>query len=80
MCHYCGCRHVSLIRNYIAEHERVTGLGGDAVRALDVGDMEKARRCIQEMAVLLVAHWQGEGTESSESWQREEEFAGYIAP
>lgn len=80
MCHYCGCRHVSLIRDYIAEHERVTDLGGDAVRALDVGDLEKARRCIQEMAVLLAAHWQGEENGIFRVMQREEEFAGYIAP
>jgi hypothetical protein len=60
MCHYCGCRHVSLIRDYIAEHERVTDLGGDAVRALDVGDLPKAEWCVQEMAVVLAAHWQGE--------------------
>jgi hypothetical protein len=35
-------RHVSLIWDYIAEHERVTDLGGDAVRAIDEGDPEKA--------------------------------------
>jgi len=80
MCHYCGCRHVSLIRDYIAEHERVTDLGGDAVRALDVGDLDKARRCIAEMAVLLAAHWQGEENGIFRVMQREEEFAGYIAP
>jgi len=80
MCHYCGCRHVSLIRDYIAEHERVTDLGGDAVRALDVGDLEKTQRCIQEMAVLLAAHWQGEENGIFRVMQREEEFADYIAP
>jgi hypothetical protein len=80
MCHYCGCRHVSLIRDYIAEHERVTDLGGDAVRALDVRDWEEARRCIQEMAVLLAAHWQGEENGIFRVMQREEEFADYIAP
>jgi iron-sulfur cluster repair protein YtfE (RIC family) len=80
MCHYCGCRHVSLIRDYIAEHERVTDLGGDAVRALDVGDLDKARRCIAKMAALLAAHWQGEENGIFRVMQREEEFAGYIAP
>jgi iron-sulfur cluster repair protein YtfE (RIC family) len=80
MCHYCGCRHVSLIRDYIAEHECVTDLGGDAVRALDLDDQEGARRCIAQMAVLLAAHWQGEENGIFRVMQREPEFAGYIAP
>lgn len=32
MCHYCGCRDMPLLRDYIAEHERVINLGGAAVR------------------------------------------------
>ena len=35
MCHYCGCRDMPLLRDYIAEHERVVNLGGAAVRVLD---------------------------------------------
>jgi hypothetical protein len=38
-----------LIRDYIAEHERATELGTDAVRAFDSGDVAKARRCLAEM-------------------------------
>ena len=67
MCHYCGCRHVSLIRDYIAEHERVTDLGADAVRAIDAADTDKARACIQEMADLLDAHWRGEERRTASS-------------
>ena len=80
MCHYCGCRHVSLIRDYIAEHERVTDLGGDAVRAIDAADLDKARACIQEMTALLDVHWRGEENGIFRVMKREEEFAGYIAP
>lgn len=56
MCHYCGCRQMPLLRDYIAEHERVTDLGGDAVRAIDQGDLEAARRCITRMAAQLTSH------------------------
>lgn len=80
MCHYCGCRQIPLIRDYIAEHERVTDLGEDAVRALDVGDVEKATGCIEEMAVRLASHWRGEENGLFRVMQREEEYAGYIAP
>jgi iron-sulfur cluster repair protein YtfE (RIC family) len=80
MCHYCGCRHVSLIRDYIAEHEHVTDLGGDAVRAIAAGDLAKARRCVDAMAVGLASHWKGEENGLFEVMKREELFAGYIAP
>jgi hemerythrin-like domain-containing protein len=80
MCHYCGCRQVSLIRDYIAEHERVTDLGGDAMRAIDAGDLDQAQRYVREMAVLLAAHWQGEENGIFRVMQREVEYAAYIAP
>ena len=80
MCHYCGCRQIPLIRDYIAEHERVMDFGEDAVRAFDVGDLDKARRCIEQMAAGLDAHWQGEENGLFEVMRREELFADYIAP
>lgn len=80
MCHYCGCRHIPLIRDYIAEHERVTDLAGDAVRAIDAGDLEKARRCLAQMAAELDSHWRGEENGLFRVMAREEEYADYIAP
>ena len=60
MCHYCGCRELPLIRDYIAEHERAIDLSGGAVRALDAGDDAKAQELLAALAVELRAHWQGE--------------------
>ncbi|MEJ7706839.1 MAG: hemerythrin domain-containing protein [Nocardioidaceae bacterium] len=80
MCHYCGCRQIPLIRDYIAEHESVTNLGGDAVRAIDRRDVETARQCIKEMAAGLASHWQGEENGLFRVMQREQEYADYIAP
>ena len=60
MCHYCGCRELPLIRDYIAEHERAIDLSGGAVRALDAGDDAKAQVLLAALAVELRAHWQGE--------------------
>ncbi|MFC9309935.1 hypothetical protein ACFTWH_22285 [Streptomyces sp. NPDC057011] len=37
MCHYCGCRQIPLIKEFIAEHEAVTNAAGDALRALHGG-------------------------------------------
>jgi iron-sulfur cluster repair protein YtfE (RIC family) len=80
MCHYCGCRQIPLIRDYIAEHERVTNLGDAAVRAITAGDHEKARRCVEGMAVELASHWKGEENGVFAVMKRDEEYADYIAP
>lgn len=58
MCHCC--RRIPLIRDYIAEHERVTDLGDDAVRAPGRGDLDTAQRCLRQKAARLAVHWAGE--------------------
>ena len=80
MCHYCGCREMPLLRDYIAEHERATNFGGEAVRAIDRGDLRRARHLLGEMATELAAHWQGEETGLFRVMAREEMFAEHIAP
>ncbi|GGB65335.1 hemerythrin [Knoellia flava TL1] len=60
MCHYCGCRDMPLLMDYIAEHERAVDLSGGAVRAMDAGDLHTARRLVSELASELGSHWQGE--------------------
>ena len=80
MCHYCGCREVPLLRDYIAEHERATNFGGEAVRAIGRGDLDRARHLLDEMATELAAHWQGEETGLFRVMAREELFAEHIAP
>jgi iron-sulfur cluster repair protein YtfE (RIC family) len=80
VCHYCGCRQMSLIRDYIAEHERATDLGGDAVRAIDSGELGEARRCLAAMAAELTTHWRGEEDGIFQVMSRESAYADYIAP
>ena len=69
-----------LLRDYIAEHERATNLGGEAVRAIDRGDLRRARHLLGEMATELASHWQGEETGLFRVMAREEMFAEHIAP
>jgi Hemerythrin HHE cation binding domain len=70
-----------LIRDYIAEHERSLNFGGYAVRAIDRGDLDRARTLLGEMATELTAHWQGEETGLFRVMAREEElYAEHIAP
>ena len=68
-----------LLRDYIAEHERATNFGGEALRAIDRGDLDRARHLLGEMATELAAHWQGEETGLFGVMAGEEMFAE-IAP
>ena len=78
MCHYCGCRDTPLIRDYIAEHERAMNLGGDAVRAIDCGELGKAADLLGAMATELRTHWQGEENGLFAVMGRDELYAGHI--
>ena len=60
MCHYCGCRHIPLIRDYIAEHERVLDLGSRALEEAGRGALTEAQATVAEMRTELQSHWQGE--------------------
>jgi hemerythrin-like domain-containing protein len=79
MCHYCGCREMPLIRDYIAEHERAMNFGGEAVRAIDRGDLDRARDLLGEMAAELTPHWQGEETGLFRVMASEDMYAEHIA-
>lgn len=50
------------------------------VRAIDVGDLDKARRCVEGMAAGLASHWEGEESGLFAVMQREQEYADYIDP
>lgn len=79
MCHYCGCREIPLIKEFIAEHERVTDAAGDAVRALKLGDAARARTLVDVMARELDAHWRGEENGLFAVMRKDPEYADYIA-
>ncbi|MGW0904102.1 hemerythrin domain-containing protein [Streptomyces sp. NPDC002853] len=79
MCHYCGCREIPLIKEFIAEHERVTDAAGDAVRALERGDTARARTLVDLMARELRTHWRGEENGLFAVMRKDPEYADYIA-
>ncbi|MEV6956044.1 hemerythrin domain-containing protein [Streptomyces sp. NPDC051183] len=79
MCHYCGCREIPLVKEFIAEHEAVTNAAGDALRALDAGDLPRARALVSDMTAVLLAHWKGEEDGLFDVMRQDPEYAGYIA-
>ncbi|MEN4399100.1 hemerythrin domain-containing protein [Mycolicibacterium senegalense] len=80
MCQYCGCREMPLIRDYIAEHERAVDHGREAVRALDRGDLDAARRLVAAMFDELRSHWQGEENGLFAVMHTDELYAEHIDP
>jgi len=80
MCQYCGCREMPLLRDYIAEHERAMNHGGAAIRALDAGDIERARELLAAMADELRSHWRGEENGLFAVLSRDELFVEHITP
>ncbi|MFI6609577.1 hemerythrin domain-containing protein [Streptomyces sp. NPDC050507] len=78
MCHYCGCREIPLIKEFIAEHESVTDAAGGALRALDSGAQGLAAELVSRMGRELRAHWQGEEQGLFAVMGGDEEYAGYI--
>lgn len=69
-----------LIRDYIAEHERATDLGGAAVRALDRGELEVADRLLRAMLTELRSHWEGEEQGLFAVMGRDALYAEHIDP
>lgn len=81
MCHYCGCRQVPLIRDYIAEHEEITETGARALRELGRGETATAGGTVAAMRELLRSHWEGEenGVFAVMS-QADPAYADYVDP
>jgi iron-sulfur cluster repair protein YtfE (RIC family) len=69
-----------LIRDYVAEHERAMDLGGDAVRAMDRGDLQAAGALLEALLQELRAHWRGEERGIFEVMRTEPEYDAYIRP
>jgi len=80
MCHYCGCRQIPLIRDYVAEHDRATVHGDNALRALDQSDPAGAKAHLEAMARELESHWRGEENGLFAIMRREAAYAEHISP
>lgn len=69
-----------LLRDYIAEHERAVDHGREAVRAMDRGELDVARRRLGEMFEELRSHWQGEENGLFAVMHTDELYAEHIDP
>ncbi|MEK0100032.1 hemerythrin domain-containing protein [Streptomyces sp. A475] len=67
-----------MIKEFIAEHERVTDAAGDAVRALERGDTATARELVVLMSRELATHWRGEEDGLFAVMRDDPEYTDYI--
>ena len=80
MCHYCGCRQIPLIRDYIAEHEHVLDLGERALEEMGRGALDDAQATVDQMRADLRSHWQGEEDGVFELKRGDELYRQHIDP
>jgi len=79
MCHYCGCRQLPLIRDFVAEHDRVVDLGDSAMRAIKRGSLDEAAALIRQARQELVRHWSGEENGIFVAMaERDEQYAAHV--
>ncbi|MEU5383117.1 hemerythrin domain-containing protein [Kitasatospora cineracea] len=78
MCHYCGCREIPLIKDFIREHEAATDLTGEIARLLEAGDPAAAGALLAPLAAELASHWRGEEDGLFRVMRADPEFAAYI--
>lgn len=56
MCDYCGCQDLVTIAELTAEHDVLVNLSGQALRALQAGDLDAAAERTRSMASVLAPH------------------------
>jgi iron-sulfur cluster repair protein YtfE (RIC family) len=79
MCQYCGCRAMPLIRDFVAEHDRVMDSLDGALRAIDATDFATASRLVEDATKDLHRHWTGEENGIfTVMAAREDEYSAYI--
>lgn len=78
MWHYCGCREIPLIKDFIAEHESATNLAGGIIHALEHDQAHTARPQLETLARELASHWRGEETGLFAVMRGNPEFTDYI--
>lgn len=56
MCSYCGCRSITIIGRFSAEHEEIVNATGRMRRAAERGDLDATRAAVADLTRLLRPH------------------------
>ena len=78
MCSYCGCRDITVIGRYMAEHEDIVNLAGELRRAVARGDAEEVRAAAEKVRTALDPHTGSEERSLFAQMRRDPEFTEHI--
>ena len=78
MCSYCGCREITVIGRYMAEHEDVVNLAGVLRRAVAAGDPAQVRAAVDAVRSALDPHTGSEERGLFARMRQDPEFTEHI--
>jgi hemerythrin-like domain-containing protein len=79
VCTYCGCRAISLIGRFSAEHEAIVNATGVLRRAAGSGDLLASRVAAGRLAALLDPHTRSEERSLFAEMRTDSEFTEHVA-
>ncbi|GEL18055.1 hemerythrin domain-containing protein [Pseudonocardia asaccharolytica] len=79
MCEYCGCRAITIIGRFSAEHDEIVNTAGELARAAQRGDHAAARECAHDLGHLLHPHTEGEERGLFAELRRDPMFTEHIS-
>ncbi|HET7661133.1 MAG TPA: hemerythrin domain-containing protein [Oryzihumus sp.] len=78
MCSYCGCRSITVIGRYMAEHEDIVNLAGELRRAVERGEPEAVRAAADKVGAALHPHTRSEERSLFAQMRQDAEFTEHI--
>jgi len=78
MCSYCGCRDISLIGRFMAEHEEIVNVAGVLHRAAEGNDPHDVRQALEHTIAHLHPHTTAEEQGLFEVLRRNPDFTDHV--
>lgn len=78
MCSYCGCRSISVIGRFSAEHDDIVNAAGLLQRAAARGDVDAVRGLARDLGRLLHPHTEGEERGLFSELRADPDFAEHV--
>jgi len=78
VCHYCGCRDIPLIKEFIAEHEVITEAAETILRYLEREQPERVQEVVERIFGELASHFAGEEDGLFAVMHPDPEYTDYI--
>lgn len=78
MCSYCGCRSITVIGRFMAEHDDIVNLAGELRRAVERGHPADIRAATDKVRAALDPHTGSEERSLFAQMRKDPEFTDHI--